>query len=208
MAIDAIGDTAVAARRLLVPVDAHLERHDRPLGRERDARLVPPIDEADRHVEEEIDHPERRAFLRAGDEPPQCHGELRPDAVEARHRAEEGVQDFRPHFACSRPLGYRIVPFPSIATPPLTFRPRPAISTPPSDGPETARRRLSIAEAGMTGGTETGEADLAMRRRRLRFRVWHRGMREVDLILGRFADAHLAELDEADLSSFEALLGE
>jgi antitoxin CptB len=60
----------------------------------------------------------------------------------------------------------------------------------------------------MTGGTETGLDDLAMRRRRLRFRVWHRGMREVDLILGRFADAHLAELDEADLSSFEALLGE
>jgi antitoxin CptB len=59
----------------------------------------------------------------------------------------------------------------------------------------------------MTGGTETGEADLAMRRRRLHFRVWHRGMREVDLILGRFADAHLAELDEAELSSFEALLG-
>lgn len=59
----------------------------------------------------------------------------------------------------------------------------------------------------MTGGTEMGEADLAMRRRRLRFRVWHRGMREVDLILGRFADAHLAELDETDLASFEALLG-
>ena len=59
----------------------------------------------------------------------------------------------------------------------------------------------------MTSRTETGLDDLAMRRRRLRFRAWHRGMREVDLILGRFADAHLADLDEADLSSFEALLG-
>jgi antitoxin CptB len=58
----------------------------------------------------------------------------------------------------------------------------------------------------MTGGTETGEEDLAMRRRRLRFRVWHRGMREVDLVLGRFADAHLADLDERELASFEALL--
>jgi antitoxin CptB len=59
----------------------------------------------------------------------------------------------------------------------------------------------------MAGGTEMGEEDLAMRRRRLRFRVWHRGMREVDLVLGRFADAHLSDLDEGELASFEALLG-
>jgi antitoxin CptB len=45
-----------------------------------------------------------------------------------------------------------------------------------------------------------------MRRRRLSFRVWHRGMREVDLLLGWFADAHLAELDEGELSAFEELL--
>lgn len=57
----------------------------------------------------------------------------------------------------------------------------------------------------MSGGDGAGEAD-AVRRRRLRFRAWHRGMREVDLLLGRFADAHLDALDEADLTSFEALL--
>ena len=45
-----------------------------------------------------------------------------------------------------------------------------------------------------------------MRKRRLRFRVWHRGMREVDLILGRFADARLATMNDADLDAFEALL--
>ncbi len=50
-----------------------------------------------------------------------------------------------------------------------------------------------------------GEAD-AVRRRRLKFRVWHRGMREVDLILGRFADAYLDNMDDGDLASFEALL--
>jgi antitoxin CptB len=44
------------------------------------------------------------------------------------------------------------------------------------------------------------------RKRRLRFRVWHRGMREVDLILGRFADARLGTMGEAELSAFEALL--
>ena len=48
--------------------------------------------------------------------------------------------------------------------------------------------------------------DLAVRRRRVRFRAWHRGMREVDLLLGRFADAHLAELGSAELTAFEALL--
>ncbi|MBS7698904.1 MULTISPECIES: succinate dehydrogenase assembly factor 2 [unclassified Chelatococcus] len=48
----------------------------------------------------------------------------------------------------------------------------------------------------------------AVRLRRLKFRAWHRGMREMDLIFGRFADARLAELDEADLAAFEALLDE
>jgi antitoxin CptB len=45
-----------------------------------------------------------------------------------------------------------------------------------------------------------------VRRRRLRFRVWHRGMKEVDLILGRFADARLAAMSVPDLDAFEALL--
>jgi antitoxin CptB len=50
-----------------------------------------------------------------------------------------------------------------------------------------------------------GEA-LAIRRRRLRFRAWHRGMREVDLLLGSFADAHVHDLDADELAAFEALL--
>jgi antitoxin CptB len=45
-----------------------------------------------------------------------------------------------------------------------------------------------------------------VRRRRLRFRVWHRGMKEVDLILGRFADARLAGMNAPELAAFEALL--
>jgi antitoxin CptB len=58
----------------------------------------------------------------------------------------------------------------------------------------------------MTGETNNGGDALEMRRRRLRFRAWHRGMREVDLLLGRFADAELATLDETELAGFEALL--
>ena len=47
---------------------------------------------------------------------------------------------------------------------------------------------------------------LERRRRRLRYRAWHRGTREADLILGRFADAHLSGFGEAELAAFEALL--
>jgi antitoxin CptB len=50
------------------------------------------------------------------------------------------------------------------------------------------------------------EEDIGMRRRRLKFRCWHRGMKEVDLLLGRFADAHADSLGAADLDAFEALL--
>ena len=45
-----------------------------------------------------------------------------------------------------------------------------------------------------------------IRRKRLMFRSWHRGTRESDLILGRFAEAHLAGFDRAQLDRWEALL--
>jgi antitoxin CptB len=45
-----------------------------------------------------------------------------------------------------------------------------------------------------------------IRRKRLLFRSWRRGTRESDLILGRFADTHLAGFDEAQLDRYEALL--
>ena len=47
-----------------------------------------------------------------------------------------------------------------------------------------------------------------IRLRRLRMRSWRRGMREVDLILGPFADRALAGLDPAALGAFEALLAQ
>jgi antitoxin CptB len=47
---------------------------------------------------------------------------------------------------------------------------------------------------------------LAIQRRRLRFRSWHRGTREADLILGRFADAHLADFTAEQLDRYGALL--
>jgi antitoxin CptB len=46
------------------------------------------------------------------------------------------------------------------------------------------------------------------RLRRLRLRSWHRGIREMDLILGGFADARLAGLDPDLLDAFDMLLSE
>ncbi len=57
----------------------------------------------------------------------------------------------------------------------------------------------------MTGSTRSSEG-LDVRRRKLLFRAWHRGTREMDLILGRFADAAIADLSEAEIDDFERLL--
>ena len=57
----------------------------------------------------------------------------------------------------------------------------------------------------MTGTTRSSEG-LSERRRRLLFRSWHRGIRETDLLLGRFADACIGELSDAELDDYERLL--
>ncbi len=57
----------------------------------------------------------------------------------------------------------------------------------------------------MSGSTRTS-ADLDPRRRKILFRSWHRGMREMDLIMGRFADAEIAALSEEELDEFERLI--
>lgn len=46
------------------------------------------------------------------------------------------------------------------------------------------------------------------RLKKLRFRAWRRGFREIDLILGRFADAHGEAFTAEELADFEALLDE
>ena len=54
---------------------------------------------------------------------------------------------------------------------------------------------------------DAGE-ELSMRRRRLRYRAWHRGTKEMDLVLGPFADAHLDGLGTPELDRLEALMDE
>jgi len=57
----------------------------------------------------------------------------------------------------------------------------------------------------MTGSTRSSRG-LDDRRKRLLFRCWHRGTREMDLILGRFADAEIATLTDTELSDLELLI--
>jgi antitoxin CptB len=57
----------------------------------------------------------------------------------------------------------------------------------------------------MTGTTRSSDG-LDARRRKLLFRCWHRGMRELDLIMGRFADNAIAELTADELIELEELI--
>ncbi len=48
--------------------------------------------------------------------------------------------------------------------------------------------------------------DIDTRRKRLLYQASYRGFKEADLLIGGFAKAHLAEMKEAELDEFEALL--
>jgi antitoxin CptB len=47
---------------------------------------------------------------------------------------------------------------------------------------------------------------LDARRRKLLFRAWHRGMRELDLIMGRFAETAIHQFTPDELMEFEQLM--
>jgi antitoxin CptB len=57
----------------------------------------------------------------------------------------------------------------------------------------------------MTGSTRSSHG-LDPRRRRVLFRSWHRGTREADLIMGRFADVYIEGFSDAELDQYERLL--
>jgi antitoxin CptB len=54
--------------------------------------------------------------------------------------------------------------------------------------------------------TTGADDELAVRRRKIKFRSWHRGMREMDLIMGRFADALVDTMAPGELDDYERLM--
>jgi antitoxin CptB len=64
--------------------------------------------------------------------------------------------------------------------------------------------RLAAGDEESMTGTTRSSAGLDIRRRQLLFRSWHRGMREMDLIMGRFADLSIDQLSESELTEFES----
>jgi antitoxin CptB len=57
-------------------------------------------------------------------------------------------------------------------------------------------------------GLVRSSADLDPRRRRILFRAWHRGIREMDLMLGQFCEAEIADLSDAQLDELEHIMAE
>ncbi len=51
-------------------------------------------------------------------------------------------------------------------------------------------------------------ADLDIRRRRALWRATHRGTKELDHLIGRYAESHLPQMPHASLERFEAFLSE
>src|SRR5262249_40054645 len=67
------------------------------------------------------------------------------------------------------------------------------------------RRRKRTLQSG-PAMTKRSSHGLDERRRRLLFRAWRRGVREMDWIVGRFADAYIDKFDTPALEEFERLI--
>lgn len=63
-----------------------------------------------------------------------------------------------------------------------------------------------------TPGFIEGQIDknesIDIRRKRLKFRSWHRGIKEADILLGSFADQFLNDMTKEQLDKYETLLRE
>ena len=50
--------------------------------------------------------------------------------------------------------------------------------------------------------------DLEVRRKRLRYHSWHRGTKELDMVLVQFSEKYLPTMSENDIDLFEAIINE
>lgn len=58
----------------------------------------------------------------------------------------------------------------------------------------------------MTTADRPSPTELDPRRRRAAYRASHRGTKEMDFLMGRYAEARLPTMSDADLGRFEAFL--
>src|SRR5690606_41675822 len=69
------------------------------------------------------------------------------------------------------------------------------------------KRTDAAQESEMTSETtHNSDTERAIRLRKLKFRSWHRGITEMDLILGHFAASTLDSLSDAELDTYEQLI--
>jgi len=54
--------------------------------------------------------------------------------------------------------------------------------------------------------TDPQHDEAEIRKRRIVFRAWHRGTREMDLLLGRFTERFIDDLSDAEIAMLEQLM--
>ncbi len=89
-----------------MPVDAHVERHDRALGRTGNARPVAPVDDRMRQREDQVADARRPRTEIGRHDLLHQRGDLGADAVQSGYGREEGVEQGGAHLTL--PLAGRL----------------------------------------------------------------------------------------------------
>ena len=136
-----------------------------------------------RQVEDQRAHMRQPRLIAAPQRLPDQRADLGADAVKRRHRCKQRIKHGRAH---------RLVMLAGLAK---------IKADTVALGRYMPAHPLIGRFAAMIEPT-----DLEARRRRAKFRAWHRGMKEMDLLLGGYADAHVNQMDAEDLTTFEVLM--
>lgn len=185
-------------RRGFVANDIGFECHDAVRRQVVQFNALPSVDYPEWQVEQEV----KNAGMLHAQKPPDKLCYLRTDAVEAFHRRKQGVEAGRAHGSkVALPVSddYSNV----LETHAITYI---------KHDPAHWRTILPEKETGCTNlgqfmtGTRRTTIGLDVRRRKALYQAWHRGTREMDLLLGRFADHTIDSLSDCELSEFETLM--
>ena len=223
LAGDLVGRPRVAARRRLVLEHPHLEGGDGAGHGLGDGRRGAAVDDAGRRVPEEVDDARLADARRQPQRLLQQDLHARADAGKALGGGKEGYQLVGPHMIGVRPLAWSCAsvvrgsdPSPRRFGKSAMFEARGL----------TPKGRFSLLARGPISGARAGRwrrrplpssarawiskpnfmtDDAETRRRRAVYRACHRGTKEMDWILGRFA-GRAAAMPLASLGLFERML--